>query len=62
MDKESSSITEDEQMNRQVTNNLPYCALSTGYKEKYVEQTANTKFLGLRIDYHLNLKNFIDHM
>jgi len=27
-----------------VTNNLPHCDLSTGYKEKYVEGTVNADF------------------
>jgi len=32
---------------------------STGYKEKYIEETVNTKFLGLQIDNHINWKNQI---
>jgi hypothetical protein len=35
-----------------VTNNSPHCALSIGCKEKYVEETVNTKFPGLQIDNH----------
>jgi hypothetical protein len=30
-----------------VTNNLPQCALSTGYNRKYIGKSANTKFLWL---------------
>jgi hypothetical protein len=29
-----------------ITNNLPFDALSTGYKETYVKRTINKKFLG----------------
>jgi hypothetical protein len=45
-----------------VTNNSPQCALSIGYNGKYVEESANTKFLGLQSDNHLNWKNRIDQM
>jgi len=31
-----------------VKNNLPHYALSIIYKEKYLEDTLNTKFLGLQ--------------
>jgi len=33
-----------------------------GYKEKYIEQTVNTKFLGLQIDNHITWKNHIGQM
>jgi len=43
-----------------VTNNLPYCALSIGHKDKYIEEGVHLIFLGIRIDNHLNCKNHID--
>jgi hypothetical protein len=43
-----------------ITNNSPHSALQIGYKEKYIEEMVKTKFLGLHIDNHLNLKNHID--
>jgi hypothetical protein len=33
-----------------VTNNLRLCALSTGYKGKYIEETVNIKLPGLPTD------------
>jgi hypothetical protein len=45
-----------------VTNNSPQCALSIGYNGKYIEESANTKFLGVEIDNHLIWKNHIDQM
>jgi predicted metallopeptidase len=36
--------------------------LKIGYDEKYIEELINTKFLGLQIDNHVNLKNHIDLM
>ena len=45
-----------------VTNNLPYCALTIGKKDKYIEETINLKFLGIHIDNHLNWKNHIDQI
>jgi hypothetical protein len=45
-----------------VTNNLPYCALTFGHKDKYIEETINLKFLGIHIDNHLNWKNHIDQI
>jgi hypothetical protein len=47
---------------KSVTNNSPQCALSTGYNGKRIEESANTKFLDLQIDDHLNWKNHIDQM
>jgi hypothetical protein len=44
------------------TNNSPQCALSVGYNGKYIEESANTKFLGLQIDNRLNWKNHIDQI
>jgi hypothetical protein len=37
-------------------------SLSIGFYGKYIEESANTKFLGLQIDNHLNWKNHIDQM
>jgi hypothetical protein len=45
-----------------VTNNSPHCALNIGYKDKHIEETVNSKFLGLHLDNHLNWKNHIDQM
>jgi hypothetical protein len=45
-----------------VTDNSSQCALSIGYNGKYEEESANTKFLSLQIDNHLNWKNHIDHL
>jgi hypothetical protein len=42
--------------------NLPRCAISNGYNEKYAEDTVNTKFLGSQIDNHLKWKNHIDRV
>jgi hypothetical protein len=36
--------------------------LKIGYDEKYIEESMNTKFLGLQIDNHLNWKNHTDLM
>jgi hypothetical protein len=35
-----------------ITNNLSQSTLLLGYKEKYVEEMANTKFCGLQIGNH----------
>jgi hypothetical protein len=45
-----------------VMNNSPHCALTIGYKDKYIEETVNTKFLSLQLDNHVNWKNHIDQM
>jgi hypothetical protein len=45
-----------------VTKNLPHCALTIGYKDKYIEEIVNTKFLGLHLDNHLNWNNNIDQI
>jgi hypothetical protein len=45
-----------------VTNNLPYCALTIGHEDKYVEEAVNLKFLGIQIDNHLNGKNHVDQI
>jgi hypothetical protein len=43
-----------------VTINSPCAALHIGYKEKYIEETTNIKFLALEIDMHLNWKSHIE--
>jgi hypothetical protein len=45
-----------------VTSNSPHCALTIGYKDTYIEETANTTFLGLHLDNHLNWKDHVDQM
>jgi hypothetical protein len=45
-----------------VSNNLSHCTLHIGYKEKYIEETVNTKILGLQIDSQLNWKNILEKM
>jgi len=45
-----------------ITNNPSYSALRIGYKEEYIEETVNTKFLGLQIDNHLNWKSHTEPM
>jgi hypothetical protein len=35
--------------------------LNGGYNDKYVEESVNSKFLGLQIDSHLNWENYIDN-
>jgi len=42
--------------------NSPHCAISIGYKEKYTDDTVNTKFLGLQIHNHLKWKNHTDQV
>jgi len=44
------------------TKNSSHSTLCIGYKEKYIEDTVNTKFLGLPIDNHINWKNHIEQM
>jgi hypothetical protein len=43
-----------------ITINLPCSALRVGYKENYIEEMTNTKFLRLKIVNHLNWKNHIE--
>jgi hypothetical protein len=40
-----------------ITNKSPQYDLKTGYDEKDIEESTNTKFLDLQIDNHLNWKN-----
>ena len=45
-----------------ITNNSSYATLHIGYKEEYLEERVNTKFLGLQIDNHPNWMNNIEQM
>jgi hypothetical protein len=45
-----------------VTNNSPQYALSIGCNGKYIQESVNTKFLGLQTDNHLNCTNYIDKL
>jgi hypothetical protein len=42
--------------------NSPQFPISIGYEDKYIEEAVHTKFLGLQIDSHLNLKTHIDQL
>ena len=44
------------------TKNSSHSTLCIGYKEKYIEEVVNRKFLGLQIDNHQNWKNHIEQM
>jgi len=45
-----------------ITKNTSHCTVHIGYKEKYAEETVNTKFLGLQIYNHSNWKNHVEQM
>ena len=45
-----------------ITKISSHATLHTGYKDRYIEETVNTKFLGLQIDKHLNWNNDIEQM
>jgi hypothetical protein len=45
-----------------VTKNLAHCALTIGYKDKYVKEVVNTTFLGVHLDNHLNWKDQTDQI
>jgi len=45
-----------------ITKNTSRCTLHVGYKEKCIEKTVNTKFLGLQIYNHSDWKNHIEQM
>jgi hypothetical protein len=45
-----------------IMKNSPQHTLSIGCKETYVEESVNTKFLGLQIDKHLNWKNHLSQL
>jgi hypothetical protein len=45
-----------------VTNNSPHCLMTIGYKDNYIEEAVNLKFLGLQLNNHLNWKDHIDQI
>jgi len=45
-----------------ITENSSHSTLHIGYKGKYIEDTVNTKYLGLQIVNNLNCKNHIELM
>jgi hypothetical protein len=45
-----------------ITMDVSHCPLRIGYNDNYIEETAQTKLLGLQIDSHLNWKNHIDQL
>jgi hypothetical protein len=45
-----------------ITKNSSHSTLRTAYKEKYVKEKVNTKFLGLQTDNHINWKNHTEEM
>jgi hypothetical protein len=45
-----------------VMSNSPHCELTIGCKDKYIEETVNSKFLGLHLDNHLNWKDHVDQV
>ena len=46
----------------EIYNKWSHSTFHTGYKEKYKEETVNTKFLGLQIDTYLNWKKVLKKM
>jgi hypothetical protein len=44
-----------------VTKNMSHCALTTGYKDKHIEEVV-TKFLGIHLDNHLNWNDYNDQI
>jgi hypothetical protein len=47
---------------KSVTSNSPHCALTICYKDKYIEETVNSKFLCLHSDNHLHWKDHTHQM
>jgi len=47
---------------KSVTINQPYCALTVSYKDTFIEEAVNLKFLGIQIDSHLNWRSHIDQI
>jgi hypothetical protein len=45
-----------------IANNSSHSTLHIDYKEKYIEETANTKYLGLEIFNHIYLNSHIGQM
>lgn len=46
--------------NKIITNNSSQYPLYIGHDEKYIDESGNTKFLGLHTDNYLNWKNHFD--
>jgi hypothetical protein len=55
-------VISTEEYNEIITKNLSHSTLYIGYKEKYIEETMNTKFLGLYTDNHKNWRNHVEQM
>jgi hypothetical protein len=47
---------------KSVTKNSSHSTSHIGYKEKYISEAVNIKFLCLQIDNHINWKNHIEEM
>ena len=45
-----------------ITKNSSHPTFRIGYTDRYIEETLNTKFVGLQIDKHLNWQNHIEQM
>jgi hypothetical protein len=45
-----------------MTYNSPQFPISTGYEDKYTEESVHTKFLGLQSDSNLNWKTQVDQL
>ena len=45
-----------------IIKNSSHSTLHIAYKEKHIEETESTTFLGLQIDNHINWKNHIEEM
>ena len=45
-----------------ITKSTSHSTLHIGYKQKYIEEMMNTKFLGLQIYNHSNWKNHVEQM
>jgi hypothetical protein len=45
-----------------ITKNSSHSTLYIGYKEKYIEERENTKFIGLQTDNNINWKNRTEEM
>jgi hypothetical protein len=45
-----------------ISNNLPHCALSIGYKEECIEVTVNADFLVYKLKNYIKWKNNIDQL
>jgi len=45
-----------------IIQNSSHSTVHNGYKEKYIEETINTQFLGLQVNNYINWKNHVDKM